>query len=127
MTKNSYFLVTSIFTNVPNLVYKVLRTFSDFSNLSDELGRIVPGNRVILYSSMPAHASALEVFIRKAASYDEIKTSTVFASFLSSEEFVTSASGNSPKRLKSMANPINIQTTAMVNRSNSEEFAKVSF
>lgn len=100
----SCFVVTSKFVNTPNLVYKVSRTFPDFLKLRDELERILPGNFTNNEYSIPIQATVLEAFLRKAATFVEIKTSIQFASFLSSINLIAFSSSVSSKSLKSISN-----------------------
>lgn len=100
----SCFAVTSKFVNTtPTLVYKVSRSYSDFLKLRDELEKILPGNFTNNESSIPNQATILEAFLRKAATFVEIKTSIQFGSFLSNVNFINFSS-NSTKSLKSLTN-----------------------
>jgi hypothetical protein len=97
---NSCFSVTSKFVNIPNLVYKVSRTHSEFLQLKDEFESILPGSFASNRLTSPIQASVLEAFLRKATTFIEIKTSIQFASFLSSNRFVTSLiSTSSPSKI----------------------------
>ena len=78
------------------------RSYSDFLKLRDELEKILPGNLTNNESSIPNQATILEAFLRKAATFVEIKTSILFASFLSSINFI--AFSSTSKSLKLLPN-----------------------
>lgn len=97
--------MTSTFNKMPPVIYRVTRSYMDFIKLNDEIRKLFNLNtNLVSYSSgfVKTPAESFERYLQEIASYENSKTSAIFAEFLISMEFMQMTNPLTAKRSKSI-------------------------